>query len=75
MNIETIDLNFLGTEHVIASFLLIGDDSAAIVETGPTTCLDELMGGLKTARRRTGGRRTSFPDARSPGPRWGLWAT
>ncbi len=47
MKIETIDLNFLGTEQVIASFLLIGNDSTAIVETGPTTCLDELMGGLK----------------------------
>ena len=47
MKIETIDLNFLGTEHVIASFLLLGDDSAALVETGPTTCLDALMDGLK----------------------------
>ena len=47
MKIETIDLNFMGTEQVIASFLLIGDDSAALVETGPTTCLDDLMGGLK----------------------------
>ena len=47
MRIETIDLNFLGTEQVIASFLLIGDGSAALVETGPTTCLDDLMGGLK----------------------------
>ncbi len=47
MKIETIDLNFLGTEQVIASFLLIGDESAALVETGPTTCLDDLMGGLK----------------------------
>ena len=47
MKIETIDLNFMGTEQVIASFLLIGEDSAALVETGPTTCLDDLMGGLK----------------------------
>ena len=47
MKIETIDLNFMGTEQVIASFLLIGDDSAALVETGPTTCLDDLTGGLK----------------------------
>ena len=37
----------MGTEHVIASFLLLEDDSAALVETGPTTCLDGLMGGLK----------------------------
>jgi glyoxylase-like metal-dependent hydrolase (beta-lactamase superfamily II) len=46
MKIETIDLDFMGTEHVIASFLLLGDDSAALVETGPTTCLERLMGGL-----------------------------
>lgn len=46
MKIETIDLNFLGTEQVIASFLLIGDKSAAVIETGPTTCLQSLMNGL-----------------------------
>ena len=40
MRIETVDLNFLDTEHVIASFLLL-------VETGPTTCLEILMGGLR----------------------------
>lgn len=48
MKVETIDLNFLGTEQVIASFLLIGEGSAAIVETGPTTCLKHLEAGLKT---------------------------
>ena len=47
MRLETIDLNFLGTESVIASFLLLGSDSAAIVETGPTTCLQSLTDGLK----------------------------
>lgn len=48
MRIETIDLNFLGTEQVIASYLLLGDSgSAAIVETGPTTCLERLSSGLK----------------------------
>ena len=47
MKIETIDLNFMGTGQVIASFLLLGDESSALVETGPTTCLDDLMGGLK----------------------------
>ncbi len=47
MRTETIDLNFLGSEHVIASFLLLGDGSAALVEAGPTTCLDSLTGGLK----------------------------
>jgi glyoxylase-like metal-dependent hydrolase (beta-lactamase superfamily II) len=47
MRVETIDLNFLGDEEVIASFLLLGDGSAAIVETGPASCLDYLTGGLK----------------------------
>ena len=49
MKVETIDLNFLGTEQVIASFLLLGEGSAAIVETGPTSCLEHLKGGLKTS--------------------------
>lgn len=48
MKTETMDLNFLGTEKVIASFLLAGDGSAAIVETGPTTCLESLADGLKS---------------------------
>ena len=48
MRKEIIDLNFLGAEHVIASFLLLGEGGrAAMVETGPTTCLESLMGGLK----------------------------
>ena len=47
MRIEIVDLNFLGAEEIIASFLLLGEGSAAIVETGPTTCLDSLAGGLK----------------------------
>lgn len=48
MKIEAIDLDFMGTERVIASFLLMGEGSAALVETGPTTCIDRLMEGLKT---------------------------
>ncbi|MCL6437689.1 MAG: MBL fold metallo-hydrolase [Rubrobacteraceae bacterium] len=47
MRIETIDLNFLGTEHIIASYLLRGEGAAALVETGPTTCLEALEGGLR----------------------------
>jgi glyoxylase-like metal-dependent hydrolase (beta-lactamase superfamily II) len=46
MRVETIDLNFMGTEEVIASFLLLGAGSAAIVETGPTSCLESLRAGL-----------------------------
>src|SRR5919202_1160010 len=47
MRIETIDLNFLGAKEIIASFLLLGDDAAAIVETGPATCLESLTGSLE----------------------------
>jgi len=49
MKIEIIDLDFLNTGQVVASFLLLGEDgaSAALVETGPTTCLDNLTAGLK----------------------------
>lgn len=47
MKIDIIDLNFLDTRRVIASYLLLGGDSAALVETGPTTCLRSLMGGLE----------------------------
>jgi glyoxylase-like metal-dependent hydrolase (beta-lactamase superfamily II) len=49
MKIETIDLDFMDTQQVVASYLLLGDDgvSAALVETGPTTCLDRLNAGLE----------------------------
>src|SRR5215204_716898 len=49
MKIETIDLDFMDTPQVVASFLLVDDDgtSAALVETGPTTCLEKLTTGLK----------------------------
>ena len=47
MRIETMDLNFMDSERVIASFLLLGDGEAAIVETGPTSCLHHLTRGLK----------------------------
>ena len=49
MKIEIVDLDFMNTGQVIAAFLLLGEDgsSAALVETGPTTCLDRLTAGLK----------------------------
>jgi glyoxylase-like metal-dependent hydrolase (beta-lactamase superfamily II) len=49
MNVEIIDLDFMDREQVIASFLLLGEDgaSAALVESGPTTCLERLSAGLK----------------------------
>lgn len=49
MKIETIDLDFMDIEQVIASFLLLDERgaSAALIETGPTTCLDRLTAGLE----------------------------
>jgi glyoxylase-like metal-dependent hydrolase (beta-lactamase superfamily II) len=49
MKIEIIDLDFMDTGQVVASFLLLGQDgtAAALVETGPTTCLHRLTAGLK----------------------------
>ncbi len=47
MKIETIDLGFMETEEIIASFLLMGERTTAIVETGPTTCVENLIRGLK----------------------------
>jgi len=49
MKIEIIDLDFMNTEQVVASFLLLSEEggSAALVETGPTTCLERLTAGLK----------------------------
>ena len=49
MNIEILDLDFMGRERIIASFLLMNEDgnSAALVEAGPTTCLQRLRAGLR----------------------------
>jgi glyoxylase-like metal-dependent hydrolase (beta-lactamase superfamily II) len=49
MKIEILDLDFMDTGQVIASFLLLGEDgaSAALVETGPTNCLQRLTAGLE----------------------------
>ncbi|AHY45581.1 Metallo-beta-lactamase superfamily [Rubrobacter radiotolerans] len=47
MRIETLDLGFQGRKEVIASYLLTGGGSAAIVETGPASCLEALLDGIK----------------------------
>lgn len=44
-----IDLNFLGVPGVIASYLLAGDDDLTLIETGPTTTLDTLLAGVRSA--------------------------
>src|SRR5580765_6555074 len=43
---EPIDLLHLGREHVIASYLLDTTDGPALLDCGPTTCVDALEGGL-----------------------------
>ncbi len=45
--LHTLDLNFLGTPHVIASYLLIGPNSAALIESGPGSTLNHLLEALK----------------------------
>jgi glyoxylase-like metal-dependent hydrolase (beta-lactamase superfamily II) len=41
-----IDLLHLGRERVIASYLLETSDGPALLDCGPTTCIDALEGGL-----------------------------
>jgi glyoxylase-like metal-dependent hydrolase (beta-lactamase superfamily II) len=45
--VHTIDLNFLDTPHVIASFAVLGPAGATIVETGPGSTLPALLEGLR----------------------------
>jgi glyoxylase-like metal-dependent hydrolase (beta-lactamase superfamily II) len=41
-----IDLHWQGSERLIASYLLNTEDGPALVDCGPTTCLDALKRGL-----------------------------
>jgi glyoxylase-like metal-dependent hydrolase (beta-lactamase superfamily II) len=43
---QPIDLLHLGREHVVASYLLETDDGPALLDCGPTTCVDALEAGL-----------------------------
>ena len=43
---EPIDLLHLGRERVVASYLLETTDGPALVDCGPTTCIDSLEAGL-----------------------------
>ncbi len=47
MKTKSIDLDFMGAGEVTASFLLLGGNSAALVETGPSTSLESLVRGLR----------------------------
>jgi glyoxylase-like metal-dependent hydrolase (beta-lactamase superfamily II) len=46
--VQVIDTRHLGREHVIASYFVHG----ALVDPGPTSCLDTLLGGLGDQRPR-----------------------
>jgi glyoxylase-like metal-dependent hydrolase (beta-lactamase superfamily II) len=42
-----IDLNFLGRPHAIATAVIQGADGVALIDPGPTSCLDALELGLQ----------------------------
>ena len=46
MRIDTIDLEFQGTPHVIAAFLIHGPKGPVLIETGPESTLPALSRGL-----------------------------
>ena len=47
MQLHTLDLNFLDTPQVIASYALVGASSIALIETGPGSTLPHLLRGLR----------------------------
>jgi len=44
---DFIDLNFRGSDRVIATALLMGPDGVTLVDPGPTSCLPALEAGLR----------------------------
>ena len=44
---EYIDLNFRGSDRVIATAVLLGPDGVTLVDPGPTSCLPTLEAGLR----------------------------
>ena len=49
MMIHTLDLNFLGFEHAIASFLVESSEGPILVESGPYSTFDTLKTKIKEA--------------------------
>ena len=43
---EFVDLNFRGSDRVIATAVLTGPDGVTLVDPGPTSCLPALESGL-----------------------------
>jgi len=46
---QLLDLDFRDTEGLVASYLLPLEEGWALIETGPSTCRDALLGGLERA--------------------------
>jgi glyoxylase-like metal-dependent hydrolase (beta-lactamase superfamily II) len=46
MEIYTLDLNFQGLPHTIASYLVVGPEGAILIETGPQSTLKTLLARL-----------------------------
>ena len=44
---DHIDLNFRGSDRVIATAVLMGPDGVTLVDPGPTSCLPALEGGVQ----------------------------
>lgn len=49
MSYHTIDLNFLGNNHVIAAYLLYDGSEAALIEVGPGSTVDTLLDSIQAA--------------------------
>jgi glyoxylase-like metal-dependent hydrolase (beta-lactamase superfamily II) len=47
MQIHTIDLRFQGVQGVIASYLIEADGGLALIETGPGSCHNALVDGIR----------------------------
>lgn len=46
--VHTLDLEFMGTPHTIASYVIQGETGLVMIETGPSTCLEQAQDGLKS---------------------------
>lgn len=45
--IHALDLGFMGTDGVIAAYLLVGNDGLALIETGPSSTRPRLEAGVE----------------------------
>ena len=52
--IHGVDLGFMGTDGVIAAYLLVGDDDLGLIETGPSSTRSALEAGIQALGYRLG---------------------